>query len=88
MNSESMFLPHGAMDDLSIKSIQWKNAHENGQSARYSIPEKEFKRIWGIGRERWPYSRRHVDKYVVKDKGRYRFTRYGQEILKENGYGV
>lgn len=84
----SMFLRQGGMDDLSVKSVQWKNDYNMGQSGHYTTPALEFKRIWNVGRERWPYSRRHLDKYVVKDRGRWRFTRYGKEVLKESGYAV
>lgn len=82
----SYFLPHKGMDELSIKSVLWKNAYNQGRSSNYKVPDAEFKRIWNVGRERWPYSRRHNDKYVVKDKGYYRFTRLGLEVLKESGY--
>lgn len=82
----SYFLPHKGMDQHSIDAVLWKNARAQGIVKDYKFPRLEFNRIWNVGRERWPYSRRHNDKYVVRDKGHYRFTRLGLEVLKENGY--
>lgn len=86
--SNNLFLHQNGMDELSIKALAWQNNYNKGMMGYWKVPDKEFKRIYNVGREKWPYSRRHIDKYVVKDRGCYRFTTLGKQVLKESGYEV
>lgn len=86
MKGDSLFLHQNGMDQLSIDAVEWRNKRNMGVVLHYKVPDKEFKRLWNVGREGYNPSRRHSDKYVVRERGFYRFTRYGIQTLKECGY--